>query len=312
MDARRTTDVLLRTTLRGRDSHGVVRLPRYLKSISAGRISPRPRLVRRVRNGVLLFNVSSGFSPLAVSRATDHIARTAANAAVVVALIRTSGNSDALGAYALQLADVGMMAFVLKTTPPLMAMPGSRLAAIGNNPIAFAMPLPDRVPLVFDMAASTVSRSRILAADAAGTAIPLGWAMDAHGVPTTEPGDALHGMLMPIAGHKGIGLAMIAQGLAASLQPAGNDQRGSVGEDIFMLVVNPRLVGGLRAYRASAVTWLSTYLEASGPDARYPGQRAAEYEAERRRNGLPLKGADVRALRRIGRETGILFPEVSM
>jgi LDH2 family malate/lactate/ureidoglycolate dehydrogenase len=295
LDARRAGDLLLRTTLRGRDTHGVARLPRYVGVLASGALDPQARLRQRRRHNMLLFDCGRGFAPPLVSRAVERSVAAAAEAATALALIRTSGHTDALGTYLLAPAEAGMMALLCKTTPPLMALPGSRRAAIGNNPIAFAMPLAGRPPLIFDMATSRAARSRIIAADVAGRAIPTDWAMDASGVPTADPAAALKGMLLPIAGHKGIGLAMMVQGLAATLQPAAGrrgERRSS--EDLFLLVINPRLVPGERAYRANAEAWLSTYMHASG-EARYPGQRAAECEAGRKRTGVPLAPTLLRA-----------------
>ena len=132
----------------------------------------------------------------------------AATRPIVTCLIQRSGHLAAIGQFVLEVAEAGMIGILLQETPPLMALEGGRRPAIGNNPIAFALPLRDRAPLVFDMATSVVARGNVIAASREKAPIPLGWAIGPDGAPTTDPDVALLGSMLPIAGHKGIGLAM--------------------------------------------------------------------------------------------------------
>ena len=207
-----------------------------------------------------------------------------------------------------------MIAFVAQSTPPIMALPGSRGAAIGNNPLAFASPAPGGPPLVFDIAASGVARGNVHAAARDGREIPAGWAIDAEGNPTTDPKAALAGAMLPMAGHKGVGLAMMVECLAGSLsgaRPAAvtGATPGSAPARVgaFVFVANPQLVAGAEAYGSHMAAWLATYAAASGPEGRYPGQRAARLEVERGRDGIPLTAGVVGELRKVGELTGVPF-----
>src|SRR5262249_39177600 len=144
----------------------------------------------------------------------------------------------------------GMVALFCQETPPLMALPGSSRASIGNNPIAFAAPVAGGAPLVFDIATSIVSRGAILQLGRDKKPVPEGWALGTDGQPTIDPVEALKGAVLPIAGHKGIGLAMMVQVLAGSLTGSrtaesaksfgAKSSAGNVGA--FLVVINPDLV----------------------------------------------------------------------
>jgi LDH2 family malate/lactate/ureidoglycolate dehydrogenase len=111
---------------------------------------------------------------------------------------------------------------------PSMALPGATKPGIGNNPLSFAAPLRGRPPVVFDMAASEAAFGKIMEAAARGTPLPEGWALDEKGSPTRDAAVALTGMLLPVSGPKGIGLAMLVETLAGALtetDPAKNRER---------------------------------------------------------------------------------------
>ena len=101
-----------------------------------------------------------------------------------------------------------MVGFAFSNTRPLMPAPGGAERVVGNNPMAIAFPSEPNAPLVVDMAMSATAMGRIRIAEARKQEIPLGWATDAQGNPTTSPSDAIKGMLLPAAGPKGFGLAV--------------------------------------------------------------------------------------------------------
>lgn len=235
-------------------------------------------------------------------------------------MIRDSGHLAALGLFVLAAAEQGMIALLCQETPPLMALEGSAGPAIGNNPIAFAAPVAGRAPMVFDMATSIVARGNVLQAARDKTPIPEGWAIGPNGGPTTDPLVALQGAMLPVAGHKGIGLAMMVQILAGSLaasrsaesaagfnatRATGNSSAGNVGA--FLMVINPDRVVGRAAFDAHVAQWLAAYASASGGEARYPGERASLCEAERRQDGIPLTLGAVAELRKVGTLVGLEF-----
>lgn len=313
-DAALAARVLVRTNARGIDTHGIARTLVYVQKLQAGELNPRPVVRYEERHGVVHCHADSGLGQVVATQAVEHAVRRAATSGFVPMVLHDVGHLAALGMFALQAAEAGMIAFVAQSTPPIMALPGSRGAAIGNNPLAFASPAPEGPPLVFDIAASGVARGNVLAAAREGREIPAGWAIDAEGNPTTDPKAALAGAMLPMAGHKGIGLAMMVECLAGSLsgsRPAAvtGAMPGSAPAKVgaFVFVANTELVAGRESYLSHMAAWLATYAAASGPEGRYPGQRAARLEAERGRDGISLTAGVIGDLRKVGELTGALF-----
>lgn len=319
-DARRTAAVLVRTNLRGIDTHGVMRVLPYVEKLRSGEVNAAARPVAELREGVLHVDGGCGLGQVVASFAVEEAVALARSQPVVMGLVRNSGHLAALGLFVLPAAEAGMIAVLCQETPPLMALEGSSGPAIGNNPIAFAAPVAGGAPLVFDMATSIVARGNVLAAARDKVPIPEGWSIGPDGHPTTDPAVALKGAMLPVAGHKGIGLAMLVQILAGSLSgsrsaenaarfragnPAGNSSAGNV--SAFLLLINPERVAGRAAFDANVAEWLSTYMAVSGEEARYPGERAALCEVERRRDGVPLSLGAVAELRKVGGLVGLPF-----
>ena len=304
-DAATAASVLTRTTLRGSLTHGVTRVLDYVEQLHAGKIKAQPRFAAELRDGALRCDCDLGLGQAVAMRAVREAVAQACNTAAIVCLIRNCGHLDALGPYALDAAEHGMIALLCKETPPLMTLAGGTKPAIGNNPIAFAAPVAGKAPLMFDMATSVTSRMRIRKAARDKISIPDDWAIGPDGAPTDDPATALAGALSPIAGHKGIGLAMMAQCLAGSLVDAPTGSGG--GGNIFALIVNPERMVGRAVYDAQVAGWLGRYLDATGAQARYPGQRAAECEREWGRTGLPLPDSVLRDFARAGELAGALF-----
>lgn len=314
--AAQTARVLVRTNLRGIDTHGVSRVAGYLQKIRTGEVNARAVPRAEFSDGVLRFDGDGGLGQAVAMEAVHLAVERARETSATICTIRESGHLAAIGQFVLEAAEAGMIAVLCQETPPLMALEGSARPAIGNNPIAFAFPVAGGAPLVFDMATSVVARGNVLQAIADKAAqIPEGWAIGADGRPTTDPAEALKGAMLPIAGHKGIGLAMLVQVLAGSLtgsmtasSAAAHGAMSSAGNiSAFLLVLNPERFAGRDVFDAHVADWIRTYKEASGPDSRYPGERAALCEAERRRDGIPIPQSTLSELIGIGDRFGVPF-----
>jgi len=314
--AEATAQVLIRTNLRGIDTHGISRVAGYLQKIRSGEVNATAQPSSEVSDGVLRFDGNGGLGQAVAMEAVRQTVERARETSVSVCLIRESGHLAAIGQFVLEAAEQGMVAVLCQETPPLMALEGSKRAAIGNNPIAFAFPVAGGAPLVFDMATSVVARGNVLQAIAdKATSIPDGWAIGADGRPTNDPAEALKGAMLPIASHKGIGLAMLVQVLAGSLtgsmtaaSAAAHGAMSSAGNiSAFLLVLNPDRFVGRQLFDAHVADWLATYKDASGDGSRYPGERAAACEAERRVSGIPIPPSTIADLVKIGESCGIAF-----
>lgn len=300
-----TAPLLIRTSLRGIDAHGVSRIPVYLQRIAAGEItSNEPKA--QWREGALRVDGAGALGQVAAAFALDQVIQATGKVAVAACVIGNCGHLSALGIFALQAAERGRVALVCQRTPPVMGLPGSPKATIGNNPLAFAAPVRGGTPLVFDMANSVAARGRIQQAARDNAPIPEDWAVGLDGQPTTEPAAALLGYLRPMASHKGLGLAMVVEVLTSGLAgwptlPAEEPAAGSSGIGAFVLAINPALICGQELFEDGMHKWLRQFLNASGSGARFPGMRQAAMEKERRAMGIPLPGFVVRDLREAGR-----------
>ncbi len=221
-DAATTAGILARTDAWGVFTHGVKCLAGYVARLRAGGLDPRaiPRVEREgpawavVDGGAALGMVTSVMAmDLAIAKARA--------AGVGFVGVRNSCHFGAAGAYAIRAAEAGMIGIAMANDKPSMIVPGARGRVLGNNPLAIAVPCPDG-PVLLDMALSTVAGGKIMAARYAGAPIPADWSVDASGEPTTDPQGFLGGgALTPVGGHKGAGLALAVEVLAAVLTGAG-------------------------------------------------------------------------------------------
>lgn len=315
-DAEESARLLVRTNLRGIDTHGISRVTGYVEKLRSGELNARPRIEMSFRDGILFLDGDGGLGQVVGTQAASEAVSRAADTGVVTCFIRRSGHLAAIGQFVLEAAERGMVAVICQETPPLMALKGASRPAIGNNPIAFACPVKDKPPLVFDMATSVVARGNLIQAISDGRqTIPSGWAIGPDGEATLDPQRALQGAMLPVAGHKGVGLAMMVQVLAGSLtgsmtadSAASHGATSSAGNvSAFLTVLNPARIVGQDEFDNHVARWISTYLSASGEQSRYPGQRAAEYEAKRKVAGIPIPLSTLEQLQKVGTSVGVTF-----
>ena len=298
-------ELLTRTTLRGIDSHGVSRIPIYLQRIAAGEITSNDP-TGEWREGALQVDGHGALGQVVAAFAIDQAVKATEKVACAAGVIHSCGHLSALGMFALQAAEKGRVALVCQRTPAVMGLPGSPRANIGNNPLAFAAPVRGGTPFVFDMANSVAARGRIQQAARDNAPIPDDWAVGEDGMPTTEAAAALLGYLRPMAGHKGMGLAMIVEILTSGLAGWQAEPEAGKGSGIgaFVLVINPALLCGQDVFEDGIHKWLRQFLNNSGSGARFPGMRQAAMEKERRAIGIPFPASVVRDLREAGQGVG--------
>lgn len=281
-DATLVADALVDTSLYGVDTHGVALLPGYVRFLERGVTNPRPSIAIERHGALLKVGGDRGLGQVVVSRVLDRAIDMTRELGSVTAAIGHVGHLGALGWFARRAAGRGMVSLIVQNGPPLMGLPGSTRRAIGNNPIAFGVPVSGRPPVVFDVATSEAAYSKILSAAAKGEPIPEGWALDKAGNPTRDATAGVDGILLSSGGPKGIGLAMLVETLAGSLTGTQAD-RSIFGA--FLMVVDP--AAGDAGFADHVAGWLDHYA-ASGPEARYPGQRADMVCRQRSRDGIPI------------------------
>ncbi len=310
--------ILVRSELRGYKTHGMTRLASYVERLRANEFNPRPEMAYRSFPGGIVLQADGAMGQIAGPYAVRLGLEALETSASVLIVLQSCGHLGALGIHALLAAEAGAFSMIGQRTPPALAMEGFPRAAIGHNPIAFGCPLPGQAPIVFDVACSVAARGHILLAAREGKPIPQGWALDADGRPTTDAKRALGGSLLPMGGHKGIGIAMMVECLAGALAattashaPApGNllPGRAAAMQDGFLWMVKPESFAGQAPFGEYMSQWTETYLCAGGDEARLPGNRGDALEREAREHGIALPAAIAQELSVLGERLGVRFP----
>jgi LDH2 family malate/lactate/ureidoglycolate dehydrogenase len=311
--------LILRTEARGLPTHGISRMPTYMDKLKSGEYNPRPAVHVDHSPGMLRIDADGAMGQQAGLRAIRECLQYVETQPAVMCFARDLGHLGAVGMLPLMAAEQGYFALAIQRTAPVLGLPGSTGPLIGHSPIAFAAPVSGQAPLVFDMACSIAARGHVLLAAQKGQEIPEGWAVDADGHPTVDPNAAIDGMLLPVGGYKGLGIAMLGEILAGSLacQLADRAQLREVtrgpgapgGGSAFFWVINPALVNSTSTFDLLVSDWTSHYLRNAGSVARLPGQRAAAAEAEASRSGIEVPVAVLDRLERLGQAWGQRLPE---
>lgn len=204
-------------------SHGVMLVPMYLDRIRSGSIALETEgSVVVDRGAVGVIDARNALGQLTARQAVALAYTKAREHGLGLVTVRNGFHFGTAGRFALDLAALGTIGVVMCNTRPLLPAPGGSEALVGNNPIAIAMPSDENgPPVLLDMATSASAMGKIRMAKAAGEEIPEGWATDATGRPTTDPAEAVAGMLLPTGGPKGFGLALMIDLLCGALSAGG-------------------------------------------------------------------------------------------
>ncbi|MFM0208684.1 Ldh family oxidoreductase [Paraburkholderia sediminicola] len=307
--AAEAASVLVRSELRGYGTHGMTRLVSYVERLQSDAFNPLPTIRNRAFPGGIVVDADGAMGQLAGPYAVRLGLDALKTSASVLIVIQACGHLGALGIHTLLAAEGGAFSMMGQHTPPALAMEGFRGAAIGHNPIAFGCPRPGRTPIVFDVACSVAARGHILLAARDDEPIPEGWALDAEGQPTTDAKRALGGSLLPMGGHKGIGIAMMVECLAGALTAAAPaPQRRAAMQGAFLWLVRPEQYAEQSAFGDYMNDWTETYRAAGGDGARLPGERGDALERQARVEGVTLPASIAKELRALGDRLRVSFP----
>ena len=221
-DAETVAADLVSADLEGIASHGVMLVPLYVERLIKGSVSKR-RLGEVVSDnaGAVVIDAGNALGQLTARQAVKLAVEHAREHALAAVAVRNAFHFGTAGRYARLMAADGCVGIVMCNTRPLLPAPGGAEALVGNNPIAIALPSAGEFPVEVDMALSATAMGKIRLAAAAANSIPPDWAVDAEGRPTTDPAEAIKGMLLPAAGPKGFGLAFVIDLLCGGLSGGG-------------------------------------------------------------------------------------------
>ena len=199
-------------------AHGLFRVPFYVKGLNDGKVNGTavPE-VQDVSSGLARVDAHRGYAPLAIRVGIEELVQKAkANGIAAVAIVNCY-HVAALWPEVEWLAEQGFVSFAFTQYLSFVAPAGGTQRVYGTNPMAFGWPRDGAPPLVFDQASSASSRGDLLLHNRDGKAIPLGWAIDPDGNPTTDPAEGLKGAQLPFGGYKGAALALMVELLAGAL-----------------------------------------------------------------------------------------------
>jgi LDH2 family malate/lactate/ureidoglycolate dehydrogenase len=216
-DAGLLAETLVHSDRRGVHSHGVIRVPDYVKKLTVDGVDPRgkPRLVSQ-RAGALVVDGRNSMGQIGGTFAMDLAIDTARESGIAFAALRGSNHCGALDWYTLRAVKAGMIGLAGTNALPTMAPWGGIDKIVGINPLSIALPGGEEPPFVLDFAFGATAHGKIRVYHQKGADIPADWAFDADGNPTTDAAKALTGLIQPIGGHKGVALGM-AIGMLSSL-----------------------------------------------------------------------------------------------
>jgi len=302
-DAAKVAELMLEADLTGSDAHGVFRLPQYVTRLKLKAINAHPNIkVTRSAPATALVDGDNGMGHLVVARAAETAIELARETGVAWVGVRMSNHAGAAGVYAalpLKADMIGLYAAVANANH--MPLAGGAEALLGTNPLAIAIPAGAEPPLVLDIATSIVSYGTIKNHRLQGIPLQPSWMVDPKsGAAVTDAKKSAEALLLPMAGYKGAGLALMFGMLAGTLNGAlfGRDcidfnaQPDAVtNTGQFVVALDPARFQPIEQFKAE-VDRHSRELRASaalpGESVRLPGEQRAQRRADRLANGLAL------------------------
>ena len=217
-NAEALADIICRAERDGSHSHGLFRVPGYVKALRSGKVDGKAKpTIRHLTPAVIQVDGHGCFAPLA--QAVGLPALTEATEKIGIAALSLVGvhHFAALWPETEYLADRGFVGIACTAYMPAVAPAGSNEALFGTNPLSFAWPRPGHNPVVYDMATASMAMGDVQIAARDGREVPLGTGLDANGQPTTDPAAIAKGVLLPFGGYKGSAIAMMVELLAAGM-----------------------------------------------------------------------------------------------
>jgi LDH2 family malate/lactate/ureidoglycolate dehydrogenase len=317
-DARLVADTLVQADLWGHQSHGVLRLGWYLDRVRNKVMNPvtKPEFVMDA-GAIALIDGHDGVGHVLAVLATKEAVKRAKTHGIGAVGVRNSNHFGTCMYYTMMGAREGCVMFLTTNGGPAMAPWGGMKKIIGTNPWSVAAPVGKRAPFVVDMAATGVARGKIYLARNKNLPIPLGWAINAAGEPTTDPQEAIDGIILPMAEHKGYAIAAMVDVLSGVLTGSGflsavhspykTAEKSNCGH--LMVALNIEAFQPLAQFNASMEKFadeIKAVPTAKGFDeVFYPGEIEANNDKRNRRDGLQLPDDTVADLKRIAKETGL-------
>jgi LDH2 family malate/lactate/ureidoglycolate dehydrogenase len=320
-DARLAADTLVQADLWGHQSHGVMRLSWYFARLKAGVCEPVAKTKLVVDAGAIgVIDGGDAMGQVLTARAADEAIARAKKHGIGAVGLRNSNHFGTAMYFTLMAARAGCVGFLSTNASPAMAPWGGRKKTVGTNPWSWAAPAGSHPPMVLDIANTGVARGKIYLAKQKGLPIPEGWAISAEGAPTTDPAEAINGIILPMAQHKGYAIAVIMDMLSGVLTgsafgtgvhgPYQTEHRSGAGQLMIALNIDamlPLAEFGQRMERYIAEL-KSVPLAQGFDEVVYPGEIEARNDARNRRDGITFPEDTLADLRKLAGELNVPLP----
>lgn len=316
-EAQEFSSCLVEADLRGVSSHGVMRIPWYVKDLQLGYMHPGLKLtVLRDTGPAMLLDGNDSIGHLVAKRAMAQAMERAHQFGVGVVGVRRGSHFGTAAYYVGMAAGQDQVGIVFTNGGAVMAPWGGREKLLGNTPIAVGIPALREWPVILDSAQTVVAHGKLSYAKERGAeTIESGWALDRLGRPTVDIDEALRGLLMPIGGHKGYAMAFMFDCLCGVLMDAGvgetirTDELPGPGPGHLFVVLNIdvfRPVEEFKAHMDARIRQIRNSARAPGIGRIYlPGEIEHETRERRLREGVPLPDALIRKLDALAQELNV-------
>ena len=291
-----TARALAAAEAEGIASHGASRIPQYTGHLRNGRAKGAAiPVVARDSKAACLVDARGGLAFEACALASREAVSRAREYGVAFVGIANSNHFGVAAHHVEPIAAAGLVGIAMGNSPAAMPAWGGKRPLFGTNPIAATFPRRDGAPIVIDVSLSAVARGKIMVAARDGKPIPEGWAVDAHGKPTTDAKAALKGSMLPAGGVKGAMLALTVELLVCALTGSAYGfesdsfftEEGSptrIGQAI--LAIDPAALAGRDAYLERVETLVAAMME--DEEVRLPGERRIRNREKARREGVGI------------------------
>ena len=315
-------DLLARSDLRGVETHGVMRLPIYIKRLQKGYVRIEARLTYLKDKGPVGFAEAHGsLGHVIAHRAMQRAIEKAEEYGIGWVSVKDSGHFGVAGLFAMMAAEKDLIGYVCTNSAPMMAPLGGRERIIGNNPLSYAFQAGQYPPVVVDFSCSVVASGKLILARKKGERIPLGWAYDKDGQPTEDPYEGYEGggSLAPMGAHKGYGLTVAHEILTAVLTGGKwtrnikslyeEDKTGIQGTCHSFMALDPECFIGREAFKENLDRYIKSIKDSGQAkgvsEILMPGEPEFRTESEGLKEGIPLASNTVDELISLGQSLGI-------
>ncbi len=322
-DAALAADTMVDADLRGVHSHGATWIPIYVKALRAGWIKSQPNIrIVKEHGPVATVDGDNGMGQLASIAGMKLAIEKAKQHGIGMVSVRRSNHNGAMAYYVEMAVRNDLIGFTATNGGAIMGPVGGISPRLGSNPFSYGFPAGQQLPIIFDMACCVVAWSKFALYKAKGEKIPLGWALDREGQPTDDPQKAMEGLVLPVGGHKGYGLALGVDLLCGVLSGSAFNgdtiinwpKPNNLGHSFA--AIDPGCFMPLDEFKSRVDEEshrMHDSVRAEGVEHIWvPGERSQLTRAERLRTGIPMLRSVIEKLWELGRQMGMNEKELGL